>query len=182
MMNIRNTTEADETAIRHVHEAAFGPQAGPTIADLAIALLHDRTAEPLISLLGCAGSPPIGHILFTSVRISGPEPPPIAHILAPLAVLPDRQRQGTGTQLVQRGLAMLAESECKLVFVLGHPEYYPRFGFHPAGRLGFSAPYPIPKENANAWMVLELCPGTIGNIRGTIRCAEALNEPEHWLE
>ena len=182
IMNIRNTTEADESAIRMLHEAAFGPQAGQTVADLAIALLHDPTAKPLISLLACDGPTPIGHILFTSVRISVSEEPPIAHILAPLAVLPDSQRQGTGTSLVQKGLTVLADSGCRLVFVLGHPEYYPRFRFQPAGRLGFSAPYPIPKENADAWMVLELCQGTIGNVRGTVRCAEALNRPEHWRE
>jgi putative acetyltransferase len=182
MIQIRNTERTDEPAIRQVHEAAFGPKEGQTIADLTIALLHDPTAEPLISLLACDGSTAIGHVLFTSVRISVPEKPPIAHILAPLAVLPDYQRQGTGTQVVQRGMELLAESGCELVFVLGHPEYYPRFGFRPAGRLGFSAPYPIPEKDADAWMVLELCPGMIGNVSGTIHCAEALNKPEYWRE
>jgi predicted N-acetyltransferase YhbS len=182
MMNIRNTTEADGPAIRQVHEAAFGSQTGRAIADLALALLHDPTASPFISLLACAGSTPIGHVLFTSVRISGHDKSPAAHILAPLAVLPDQQRLGTGTKLVREGLTILAESRCKLVFVLGHPAYYPRFGFQPAGRLGFSAPYPIPKKNADAWMVLELCQGTIGKIAGTVLCADSLNEPEHWRE
>jgi predicted N-acetyltransferase YhbS len=182
MMDIRNTTDADEPAIRQVYEAAFGPEDGRTIADLALALLHDPTASPLISLLACAGSTAIGHVLFTSVRISGPEKSPTAHILAPLAVLPDRQRHGTGTQLVRTGLTALAESGCELVFVLGHPKYYPRFGFQPAGRLGFSAPHPIPKENTDAWMVLELCQGAIRKTAGTVLCADSLNKPEHWLE
>ena len=182
MMNIRNTMEADEPSIRQVHEAAFGPQEGRTIADLAIALLHDPTAKPFVSLLACAGLTPIGHVLFTSVRISGPDESPVAHILAPLAVFVERQRHGTGTQLVRTGLTVLSQSGCKLVFVLGHPEYYPRFGFQPAEQLGFSAPYPIPKENANAWMVLELSQGTIGKIAGTVLCADSLNEPEHWRE
>ena len=182
MMNIRKTTEHDEPAIWQVHEEAFGPQAGRTIADLAIALLHDPTARPFISLLACDGSTPIGHVVFTSVRISGPDKPPAAHILAPLAVLPGRQRHGTGTQLVRTGLTDLAESGCELVFVLGHPEYYPRFGFQPAGCLGFSAPYAIPKENANAWMVLELRRGAIENIAGTVLCADSLDRPEHWRE
>ena len=145
MMDIRKTTEADEPAIHLVHETAFGPQEGPTVADLTIALLHDPTAEPLFSLLACDNERPIGHVLFTSVRITGSEAPPCAHILAPLAVLPDRQRRGTGTQLVNQGLTLLRESGCELVFVLGHPEYYPRFGFRPAGRVGFSAPYPVPE-------------------------------------
>ncbi len=182
MMNTRNTTEHDEPVIRQVHEAAFGPQDGREIADLAIALLHDPTARPFISLLACDGPTPIAHVLFTSVRISGADKPPSAHILAPLAVLPDRQRKGTGAQLVRTGLNDLAESGCELVFVLGHPEYYPRFGFQPAGHLGFTARYPIPMENANAWMVLELCQGTIGNIAGTVLCADSLDRPELWSE
>jgi len=182
MMNVRDTTETDEPAIRQVHEAAFGPKAGRTIADLAVSLLHDPSALPLISLLACAEAPPVGHVLFTRVRISGLEESPMAHILAPLAVVPDRQCHGTGTQLVRTGLSILAESGCKLVFVLGHPGYYPRFGFQAAGRLGFLAPYPIAEKNADAWMVLELCQGTIGTVAGTVLCADSLNEPQHWIE
>jgi putative acetyltransferase len=182
MMNIRNTTEADEPEIRQVHEVAFGPQEGRTVADLALALLHDPTASPSISLLACDGSASIGHVLFTSGQIAGVGKSPSAHILAPLAVLPDRQHHGTATQLVRTGLTLLAESGYELVFVLGHPDYYPRFGFQPAAQFGFTAPYPIPKKNANAWMVLELRPGTIGNITGTVLCADAMNKPEHWHE
>nr|VFK45469.1 MAG: putative acetyltransferase [Candidatus Kentron sp. SD]VFK49811.1 MAG: putative acetyltransferase [Candidatus Kentron sp. SD] len=181
-MNIRNTTKPDEPAIRQAHEAAFGPLEGRTIGDLAAALLHDPAARPLISLFACSGSTPIGHALFTSVRILGPDESPTSCILAPLAVLPDRQRQGIGTQLVRGGLAMLAKSGCELVFVLGHPGYYPRFGFQPAGRLGFSAPYPIPEKNADAWMLLALSRGLLGNTSGAVRCAESLNKPEYWRE
>ena len=83
---------------------------------------------------------------------------------------------------MKRGLTLLVESGCELVFVLGHPEYYPRFGFQPAGQLGFSAPYPILKENSGAWMVLELCGGTIGGVQGKVQCAAALDKPEYWLE
>jgi putative acetyltransferase len=61
-------------------------------------------------------------------------------------------------------------------------EYYPRFGFKPAGSLGFEAPYPIPDEHANAWMVQELHPGVIGNVSGNLICADVLNQPEHWRE
>jgi putative acetyltransferase len=70
----------------------------------------------------------------------------------------------------------------ELVFVLGHPGYYPRHGFTPAGVLGFHAPYPIPEKNADAWMVQELHPGVIGRARGKILCADAINRPEYWRE
>lgn len=181
-MNIRNSTEADLPEIRRVHETAFGPEAGSSVADLTIELLHDTTAQPLLSLVAYDSQTLIGHVLFTRVRISGSRKPTCALILAPLAVMPERQRQDVGTQLVKRGLALLEESGCELVFVLGHPEYYPRFGFQPAGRVGLSAPYPIPEENSEAWMVLELAKGGMANVHGKVQCAAALSKPEHWRE
>ena len=182
MADIRETNTADEPMIRAVHEAVFGETEGPLIAGLTLALLHDPTARPVVSLLACDGDEAIGHVLFTSVWIDYAEESPKAHILAPLAVVPERQGRGTGTHLVQRGLELLAESGSELVFVLGHPGYYPRFGFTPAGRHGLSAPYPIPEEHADAWMVLELCDGVVGRVRGVVRCADALSKPEHWIE
>lgn len=165
-----------------MHKSAFGPEEGPVIADLAIELLHDPTAKPLLSLLACDGDTPLGHVLFTSVRISGSNEAIRAHILAPLAVIPDRQRQGIGSELVKQGLHVLKESGCELVFVLGHPEYYPRFGFRPAGALGFSAPYPILEKNSGAWMVLGLHDGAVDSADGVVQCAKALAKPEYWRE
>ena len=80
------------------------------------------------------------------------------------------------------GLQQLSGSGVDLVFVLGHPGYYPRFGFSEAGIKGFEAPYPIPEKNAEAWMVRELHAGVIGNYRGRIICAEALADPKYWRE
>jgi putative acetyltransferase len=99
-----------------------------------------------------------------------------------LAVVPDAQNQAIGGKLIGRGLDLLRESGVDLVFVLGHPEYYPRHGFKPAGRLAFEAPYPIPDKNANAWMVQALRPDVIGSVSGKMICADALNKPELWRE
>ena len=66
--------------------------------------------------------------------------------------------------------------------MLGHPDYYPRSGFTPAGILGYEAPYHIPAEHAGAWMVQELCPGAIGKAKGKVQCSDVLNQPEHWRE
>lgn len=181
-MDIRKTSQDDEPAIRQVHEAAFGPEEGPVIADLVAALLHDPTAAPFVSLLACEASEAIGHVLFTHVRIDGADQSPAASILAPLAVVPERQRDGVGAQLVREGLDVLAAAGCELVFVLGHPEYYPRFGFQPAGRLGLDAPYPIAERNAGAWMVLALREGVIGRVSGTVKCAAALDREAFWVE
>ena len=76
----------------------------------------------------------------------------------------------------------LGECGVELVFVLGHPSYYPRFGFQPAGVLGFEAPYPIPNENADAWMVKELEPGAIQRSQGRVECSSVLSDSKHWIE
>ena len=103
-------------------------------------------------------------------------------ILGPLAVMPDVQKQGIGGKLIQKGLEILSTSGVDLVFVLGHPTYYPRFGFKPAGELGFEPSYPIPEKNADAWMVQELRPGVIGSFSGRVICADSLDDPKYWRE
>jgi len=97
-------------------------------------------------------------------------------------VLLYRQRQGIGRGLIQAGLRQLADSGVDLVFVLGYPDYYSRLGFKPAGFQGLQATYPIPPQNADAWMVTELTPGTVENCKGTVRCSNALEHPKYWIE
>jgi putative acetyltransferase len=133
----------------------------------------------LLSLMVVNDDQAIGYILFTKARITSKEPISAA-ILAPLALVPDAQCQGVSGQLIEEGLRLLSESGIKMVFVLGHPDYYPRHGFKPAGVLGFEAPYPIPDEHANAWMVQELRPGIISSVSGKVICADVPNQPEHW--
>ncbi len=84
--------------------------------------------------------------------------------------------------MIREGLKQLGECGVALVFVLGHPSYYLRFGFQPAGALGLEAPYPIPQENAEAWMVRELKLGVIKQVEGTVECASVLSHSEHWRE
>ena len=106
-----------------------------------------------------------------------------AALLAPLGVVPSAQGKSVGSRLIKEGLSLLSKSGTQLVFILGHPGYYPRHGFKPAGILGFDAPYPIPEKDANAWMVQELISGVIGRINGKkVVCADALNQPEYWRE
>ena len=179
-MDIRNSTKADLEGILAVETTAFGPEEGPVIADLVVNLLQDPTAKPLLSLIASEGNTIAGHILFTTVKITLPADRLQAMILAPLAVHPHKQNQRIGGRLIQEGLKRLTQSGVDLVFVLGHPEYYPKHGFKPAGIRGFEAPYPIPEKHADAWMVHELCPGTINQVRGNVQCAHALDQPKYW--
>lgn len=176
-MIIKNASNLN--SVLHIQTEAFGHNKE---SNLVKNLLNDDSAKPILSLLAIDDEQAVGHILFTKVRITGNEDALSAMILAPLAILPKAQGKGVGGKLIKEGLSQLSESNFDLVFVLGHPEYYPRFGFKPAGVRGFEAPYPIPDKNAPAWMVQELRPGVIGNFNGKIICADTLNEPEHWRE
>ncbi|THB74597.1 MAG: N-acetyltransferase [Desulfobulbaceae bacterium] len=181
-MKIRKTTESETRAILSIHSQAFGTVKGPEIAKLVSDLLGDETAFPLLSLVAVHKNKLIGHILFTKVEITGTEHPVAAQILAPLAILPEEQTRGVGQKLIHEGLRLLKESGTEVVFVLGHPTYYPRCGFIPAGEQGFEAPYPIPEEYAEAWMVQELVGSAIDKNSGKVRCSKVLDEPQHWRE
>ncbi len=175
---IRQATDADLPAILSIHGTAFPDE---SVADLTAALLSDPSAKPYLSLVARADDKPVGHILFTSAYLQ-PDISLQCAILAPLAVAPEWQGRGIGGSLITEGLAILARSGMSAVFVLGHPAYYPMFGFKPAGSLGFSAPYPIPAKNADAWMVLALDGELPKPYAGTVRCAKALDYPENWCE
>jgi predicted N-acetyltransferase YhbS len=182
MVKIRCATDADRAEILSVHADAFGEEEGPEIVDLVTDLLGDPTAEPRSSLVAENDGRIVGHILFTAIRLQPSGQPVSAQILAPLAVAQEQQGKGVGGLLIHEGLKQLAAAGIELVFVLGHPSYYPRFGFEPAGVLGFEAPYAIPGEHADAWMVKELKAGIIGSVQGRVQCAATLDQPQHWRE
>lgn len=181
-IKIRESAAADRESIEMMHLDAFGEAEGREVSRLAGDLFEDPTAWPLLSLVAEDNGRILGHVLFTAVRIVGGAEPVPGSILAPLGVSPGTQGRGIGGKLVRAGLERLRAQGVGPVFVLGHPEYYPRFGFEPAGRLGLDAPYPIPEEHEDAWMVQELNPGFLGRVTGTVACAEVLDRPEHWAE
>jgi putative acetyltransferase len=178
LVRIRPAADGDRAGILAVHGAAFPEE---DVAGLTAALLEDPSAAPMTSLVADAGGRIVGHVLFTAAALR----PASAHraaLLAPVGVAPDFQRRGIGGRLVTEGLAMLARSGMHLVFVLGHPAWYPQFGFIPAGEHGFAAPYPIPPQHADAWMVLALGGGSIPSHACTVRCAMAIDHPAYWRE
>jgi len=176
-MIIRDAGAGDIGAVLEVQRRAFGRDAEP---DLVRALLSDPTAEPLVSLLAVGGGDtPVGHILFTHVTV-GDQDRPAATILAPLAVLPDAQGTGVGRALIAEGLARCAAGGIALVFVLGDPAYYTRFGFTQAIPHDLAPPFPLAAGYLDAWMVRPSCDGVLARARGGVRCADALMRPELW--
>ena len=97
----------------------------------------------------------------------------------PLAVSKNYQNQGIGKSLIDRGLEVLTNDHVELVFVLGYPQYYSRFGFNPAIS-SFQPPYEIKPEQYDAWMVKSL--NNQISIKGKIICAESLSDPQYWQE
>ena len=175
-LKFRIAPDAGIDLVADIHRRAFGQNAE---AELTRAMLSDPTARPYYSILAYQGDEPAGHVLFTSVVVE-PANALTASILCPLAVVPEQQSMGTGGGLIHDGLERLRNDGCDLVFVLGDPGYYGRFGFAscPAG---LDAPFPLSPVYQAGWMCQALTDAGTG-ARGTVRCADTLNDPKYWAE
>ena len=136
VMRIVEASPAEIDVVLRVERLAFSRDDEP---HLVSALLRDQTAQPSLSLLAYEGEWPVGHILFTKVALVGSSRSVPSAILAPLAVVPESQRQGVGRALIERGASVLAGCDVQLLFVLGDPAYYTRCGFVPATPYGLHA-------------------------------------------
>ena len=148
LITVRKEEPADTAAIRRINEQAFGRKAEADLVDLLRE--HDKV---ILSLVAIAEDEVVGHILFREVSIEAGERLITAIGLAPMAVLPKFQNCGIGSLLVEAGLDGCREAGHERVVVLGHPAYYPRFGFVPASRYGIKSEYDVPDE---VFMALEL--------------------------
>ncbi|WP_428265093.1 GNAT family N-acetyltransferase [Haliangium sp.] len=157
----RTERPEDHDAIWHVNQLAFGQ---PNEADLVDAL---RAAGALtLSLVAERDHEVVGHIAFSPVTVASPAGDFEAIGLAPLAVVPEQQRRGVGTQLVRAGLDLLGRAGHQVVIVLGHPDYYPRFGFVRASSRGIRWEH---EADDDAFMALELEPGALAGRVGVVR-------------
>jgi len=155
---VRPEQEGDRPAIAELNRVAFG---GTFEAELIESLREDRRVE--LSLVAIIGGNLVGHVLFSDIDVEIDGRKVKALSLAPMAVFPPRQRQGIGTRLLEESLTRLRNGRYEAVIVLGHEDYYPRFGFSPELVRNFSAPF-----SGDAFMALELKPDALAGEAGTI--------------
>jgi putative acetyltransferase len=160
-MIVRAEKTEDRDAIHRVNELAFGR---PNEAELVDALRAN--ASPTISLVAVVDEQLAGHIFFSPVTVESDGGVFTAMGLAPMAVLPEYQNQGIGSLLVREGLRECQRIGYDAVVVLGHPKYYPRFGFAPASLKGLRSEYDVPDE---VFMVTELVPDALGGRCGLVK-------------
>jgi len=160
-MSIREERPGDDAAIRRVNERAFGRK---TEAELVDAV---RTAgAAVLSLVAEQGGELVGHILFSPVTVESPGGSWQAVGLGPMSVPPELQRQGIGGELVREGLERLRQAGHAAVMLVGHPNYYPQFGFVAGERHGLRWEVDAP---AGVFQVLELRPGALSGKGGVVR-------------
>jgi len=159
MIEISHAAVEQQGAIKDLHRAAFG---GDFEARLVEQLRNDGLVAA--SLVATDGGTVVGHILFSDLAVELDGRPVAAVSLAPLAVLPERQRGGIGTRLVEAGLESLrARQRAAAVIVLGEPGFYRRFGFSAELARKLASPYA-----GEAFMAIELIPGALAGHSGAV--------------
>jgi len=148
-------TDADADAVREVVRLAFGQDDEAKLVDDLRAGGYSRVAE--------VEGRVVGHVMFSHLPIITSSGVVASLSLAPLAVRPEYQRRGVGSELMRRGLEACRAAGHRIVVVLGHPEYYPRFGFRAELAVPLKSPFAGP-----SWMALELAPGALTGIEGRV--------------
>jgi len=168
MIEIREEQPLDITSIRDVHIKAFGQSLEADTVDQL-----RQNCNDLLSLVAVLENQVVGHILFSPATIEGQGRNFSGMALAPMAVLPEYQRQGVGSELVRAGISKLKNRRCPFVLVLGHAEYYPRFGFEPASRYGIGSEWEVPDE---VFMILVLNEAEMKGISGVAKYRQEFDE------
>ncbi|HLA44589.1 MAG TPA: N-acetyltransferase [Aggregatilineales bacterium] len=148
--------------ISEIHRIAFGGEVEPGIVEK---LRAASDFDPKLSLMALYDGQVVGHAVFSPATIVGHENLK-GMGLGPVGVLPEYQNQGIGSALCYEGLEVCRKSGIDYVVVLGHPTYYPRFGFVIASTKGLNNPFKAPDE---AFMVIELKPGALDSVSGDVR-------------
>jgi putative acetyltransferase len=169
LVELRIERPQDSAAIQEVHLAAFGGSAEAKL----VRLICERN-KALISLVALNDDRVVGHILFSRVTIANSPDDFNAVGLAPVAVLPDFQRQGIGSKLIREGLKQCRQAGYYAVVLLGYPAYYSRFGFSRAADVGLQNEYGVHDE----FMVLPLRDGALDGVSGLVKYLPEFGEAE----
>lgn len=163
-VNIRQENQGDFHAVFEVNTLAFGQE---DEAMLVEQLRHSEAFIPELSLVAIFEGKVIGHILFSKIKIIRENQEETASLaLAPMSVSPGFQQKGIGGQMIQHGIDKAKALHYKSVIVLGHEDYYPRFGFEPAEKWGIQSPYDVP---SNVFMAIELVVDGLKNVSGLVQ-------------
>lgn len=161
-IEIREELPEDIAAIREVNRRAFGQDQEANLVD---ALRSNGAA--LLSLVATSDGEVVGHIMYSPATIGDEDPNSALNVkgagLAPMAVLPEHQRRGIGSRLIEAGTQKLRDSGLPFIIILGHPNYYPRFGFEPANTFNIKCEWDVPPE---AFMILVLDHSKMHHISG----------------
>jgi len=160
LVHIREERKEDFEGVRRVNEAAFGQ---PAEADLVDTLRSGGAVT--VSLVAEVEGQIGGHLFFSPVTVQGADDLKAVG-LGPMAVLPEHQRRGIGSLLIKQGLEDCRKAGIQVVVVLGHPDYYPRFGFRRASSWGLRCEFDAPDE---AFMAIELTPNALSSRAGLVK-------------
>ncbi len=167
MFKVRIETEEDIPAVYELNRQTFNQVKE---AELVNALR--KNCKDILSIVGTLDDRVVGHILFSPVVINKKKKKVAGMGLGPMAVMPDVQKQGIGTMLISAGIKILKEKKCPFIVVLGHPGYYPRFGFEKASKHNVKSQWDVTEE---AFMVLVLDRSYNGNLSGTAEYRSEFN-------
>lgn len=169
MIEIREEKQEDHDAVRFVNDQAFGtPEEGRIVDKLR------EICKETISLVAVSGEKIVGHIFFSPATIDHQDGQVVGMGLAPMAVSPEFQKQGIGSLLVKEGIRRIKETDCPFIIVLGHVNYYPRFGFEPASIYGLKCQWEgLPDE---AFMVIILNKSVMTGVSGVAKYRSEFDE------
>lgn len=177
MIGIRTATDDDRDHVRSVYLSAFPEGEREIVSNLALALLSADTTPNLLSLVAEAKGAVVGHVAFSPVTLSSNKSFR-GYILAPLAVSPEWQKRGIGSQLVKDGIQQQLSMGVDIVFVYGDPKYYGRFGFSTKAAEPFEPPCTL--QYPFGWQALAPEKVSMAEISGPITCVKELCDPALW--
>ncbi len=174
-ITLRQELEHDYSSTEQVVERAFRTASHTNHAEqfLVARLRKSDAFIPELSLVAELDGAIVGHVMFTRLVIRDDQTEHASLAMAPVSVLPEHQGQGIGSQMIMTGLEKARQMGFTSVIVLGHKDYYPRFGFRPASQWGIRAPFPVSDAS---YMALELQPQGLQGVSGVVVYPKAFDE------